>query len=124
MVSVRVSSCDEFHRLRESFLSPALVLAFAVIGHKIPIRLIFWKAERESNGRVTGLLAVAEPSQCLCKFRVGRPYFVQVKRNPIVEKRTLYKGSRWAGMCHVAWVGFAEDAEGHGVAEDAVHAVL
>ena len=124
MASVRVSSRGEFHRLGESFLPPTLGLAFAVIGHEVPIRLIFWKAVREPNGRIAGLLAVAEPSQCLGKFRVGRPYLVQVERNPIVEKGILYKGSRRAGMCHIAGTGFAEDVEGHGVAEDAVHAVL
>lgn len=124
MVSVRISSGDEFHPLGESFLPPTLVLAFAVIGHEVPIRLVFGKVVRESNGRVPGLLAVAEPSQCLGKFRVGRPYLVQVERNPIVEKGILYKGSLWPGMCHIAGTGFAEDAEGHGVAEDAVHAVL
>lgn len=123
-VGVRASSRDKFHRLGESFLPPTLVLAFAVVGHEVPIRLVFGKAVREPNGRIAGLLAVSEPSQCLGKFRVGRPYLVQIERNPVVEKRILYKGSRRAGMCHIAGTGFAEDTEGHGVAEDAVHAVL
>ena len=121
---MRVSSCYAFHRLGESSLPPTLVLAFAVICYEVPIRLVFGKTVRETNGRIAGLLAAAETSQCLGKFRVGRPYLVHVERNPIVEKGVLYKGSRRAGMCHIAGTGFAEDAEGHGVAEDVVHVVL
>lgn len=121
---VRVSTRHEVHRLGESPHPPPLVLAFAVVGHKVPVRLVFGKAEREPNGRVAGLLAVTEPSQCLGNFRVGRPYLFQVKPNPITEKGILHKGSRRAGVCHIAGTGFAEDAAGHGVAEDAVHAVL
>ena len=124
MISVRVSSRCEFHCLGKPFLPPPFVLAFAVISHEVPIRLAFGKAVCEPNGRVGGLLAVAEPSQGLGKFRVGRPDFVQIERNPIVEKGPLYKGSRRAGMGHIAGTGFAEDTEGHGVAEDAVHAVF
>ncbi len=93
VVRVRVPSRDEFHGLSEAFLPPALGLAFAVIGDEVPIRLVLREAVRESNGRVAGLLAVAEASQCLGKFRVGRPYLVQVERHPIVEKGVSYEGS-------------------------------
>lgn len=65
MVSVWVPARDVFHRLGEPFLPPPLLLAFTVIGHEIPIRLIFGKAVRKPDSRVTRLLAIAISPQCL-----------------------------------------------------------
>lgn len=124
MVRLRVSSRPELHAFGEPLLSPSLLLSFPVISHKVPIRLALGKAEREPNSRVGRLLAITKASQCLRELRVGQPYLIQIEGNPVVEYRVLEKGCRRAGVRNVAGPGLAEDAGGHGVAEDAVHAVL
>lgn len=124
VVCLRVPGRAALHALGKPSLPPALVLALAVVGNKIPVGLARGESKGTPNGRVGGLFAVPAGSQGLHQLRIGFPDLIQVEGDPVAEDRVAQEGSRGPGVRYIAGTRLAEDARGHGMSENAMHAVL
>jgi hypothetical protein len=92
VVRLRVTRSPEPHALSKAPLPPTLVLAFAIIGNKVPVCVTFGEAECTPNGGVGRLLAIAIISQSLHELSISFPDLIQIEGNPVSEDGVAEEG--------------------------------